>query len=208
MELEGHYHELVKFLYSILVHMFDTLKSEYSRELEIIREYRPFEDIKYGRDPVIITHHDAVDALRNEGVSIGYAEDFSREQEKILGRIVKEKHGVDMFVVTEYPEDVRAFYTYVDKKTGRTHSYDIILRGEEVLSGAQRITDYQDLREAIIKRGIALESVQFYLDCFKFGVPPHGGGGYGLERILKAYLDFDDIRYFALYPRDPSRLHP
>ncbi|KAI5169504.1 aspartyl-tRNA synthetase [Pancytospora epiphaga] len=208
MELGNHYHELVRFLYSVLVNMFDTLKTDYSKELEIIRKYRPFEDVKYTEEPVIITHREAVDELRSVGVSIGYEDDFNREQEKILGGIVKKKHGVDMFVVTEYPEDVRAFYTYVDKETGRTHSYDIILRGEEVLSGARRVTNYDDLEKAVLKRNITLESLQFYLDCFKFGAPPHGGGGFGLERILKAYLDFDDIRYFALYPRDPSRIFP
>lgn len=208
MELEGSYHELIRFIHSLLVHIFDTIKAEYPRELEIIREYKHFEDLKYEKEPVIITHREAVDLLKARNVDISYADDFSREVEKTLGAIVREKHGVDLFVVTEYPKKERAFYTYVDRHTGKTNSYDFIMRGEEILSGAQRVVNYDDLRAAVMEKEINPESIQFYLDCFKFGVPPHGGCGIGLERLLKSYFDFDDIRYFSLYPRDPNRLHP
>ncbi|KAI5149799.1 aspartyl-tRNA synthetase [Enteropsectra breve] len=208
MEMNGSYLDTVGFIYSVFVKIFDTLKSEYSRELEIIRAYRPFEDLKYGKEPVIITHHDAIDLLKKEGVEITYEDDFNREQENKLGAIVKELHGVDFFVVRDYPAAVRAFYTYVDPDTKASHSYDFILRGEEILSGAQRIVDYEALNLAIAERGIAPASLEFYTEMFKYGAPPHAGCGIGLERLLKAYFNFDDIRYFSLFPRDPNRCLP
>ncbi|KAI4292854.1 aspartyl-tRNA synthetase [Pancytospora philotis] len=208
MEIDRDYREAVRFVYSAIVHVLDAVKRRYAREIEIIRGYRPFADLVYEAEPVVITHHDAVDLLRARGVAVGYEDDFSREAEKILGEIVKEKHGVDLFVVVEYPEMQRAFYTYVDKSTGKSHSYDFIMRGEEILSGARRITAYEDLEAAVVKRGLNPTSIQFYLDCFKYGVPPHAGCGIGLERLLKSYFSFDDIRYFTLYPRDPNRIYP
>lgn len=207
MELEGTYIDTVKFIHKIFVFIFDSIKSEYSNELEIIRKYKSFEDIKYEKEPLIITHKEGVDILRSSGHEISYNEDFNREQEKELGRVIKEKHGLDFFVITGYPASERAFYTYVDED-GSTRSYDFILRGEEILSGAQRITDYEKLKEAVLKKGISLESLNNYLEPFKFGPPPHIGCGIGFERLLKSYFGFEDIRYFSLFPRDPNRLYP
>lgn len=207
MELDGTYIDIIKFIHSMFVFIFESLKAEYSRELEIIRNYKNFEDIKFNKDPFIITHRECVDILKEKGVDIDYNADFSREQEKMLGNEVKEKHGIDLFVIIGYPASERAFYTYVDEK-GTTRSYDFILRGEEILSGAQRTTCYEKLKEAIIKKGISVESLSNYLEPFKFGAPPHAGCGIGFERLLKSYFGFDDIRYFSLFPRDPNRVYP
>lgn len=208
MELDGSYLEVVRFIYAVLTGIFDGLKEECSRELEIIREHTYFEDIKYPAEPCIITHHVAVDLLRAAGTEVGYEDDFSREIERTLGGIVREKYGTDLFVVTEYPAAERAFYTYADPHTGKTHSYDFILRGEEILSGAERIVDPAVLKTCVESKGIDPATMSFYLDCFNYGVPPHAGCGIGLERLMKTYFGFDDIRYFALFPRDPNRINP
>jgi len=207
MELDGTYIDTVKFIHSLFVYIFDTLKSSYSKEIEIIRSYRHFEDIKYNQEPFIITHRECVDILKGLGHTIEYDADFNREQERILGAEVKKAQGVDLFVIIGYPACERAFYTYVDE-TGTTRSYDFILRGEEILSGAQRVTSYEKLKEAIAAKGIPVESMGHYLEPFKFGAPPHIGCGIGLERLMKSYFAFDDIRYFILFPRDPNRIYP
>lgn len=207
MEIEANYIDLIHFIYKMLTSIFENIKKEYSRELELIRKYRHFDDIVYGETPIIITHRDAVDLLKAKNIDISYDQDFSREQEKQLGSIIKETKGVDLFVVKDYPASERAFYTYVDED-GNTKSYDFILRGEEILSGAQRQTNYAKLQDAIIKKGISVESLENYLEPFKYGAPPHGGCGIGFERLLKSFFNFDDIRYFALFPRDPNRLTP
>ncbi|ELA41691.1 aspartate-tRNA ligase [Vittaforma corneae ATCC 50505] len=207
MELEGTYVDVIKFIHAIFVFIFDSLKGEYSRELDIIRKYRSFEDIKYGKDPLVVSHKECVDILKKKGQNISYNEDFNREQEKMLGSEIKEMHGTDIFVIIGYPASERAFYTYVDED-GSTRSYDFILRGEEILSGAQRITSYEKLKAAILRKGIPVESLNNYLEPFKFGAPPHAGCGIGFERLLKSYFGFDDIRYFSLFPRDPNRIYP
>lgn len=208
MELDRSYVDVIHFIYNLFVDIFKTLNSEYKREIDIIRKYRHFEDLKYSESPIIIAHREAVDLLKAQGFELTYEDDFSNEQEKALGNIIKDLHNVDLFVVRDYPASARAFYTYVDPNTGATHSYDFIMRGEEILSGAERITDYSSLKTAIESKGINPETLSNYLEPFKYGAPPHAGCGIGLERFLKSYFGFDDIRYFSLFPRDSSRVYP
>ncbi len=208
MEIETDYMDVIKFIYKMFVHIFDSLKKDCARELEIIRNYKHFEDIKYENEPLILTFQECIKLLHDSGFNIKERDDFSREAERKLGEIVKNKYSTDFFIVINYPEEQRAFYTYYDKKTKLSHSYDFILRGEEILSGAERISNPTDLTNAVIARGIDVKSISFYIDCFKYGVPPHAGCGIGLERLLKSFFNFDDIRYFSLYPRDQNRIYP
>lgn len=82
------------------------------------------------------------------------------------------------------------------------------MRGEEILSGAQRIHDPVLLTEKIKEKGIDPASMSFYIDAFKMGCPPHAGGGIGLERVLMLFLKLNNIRRASLFPRDPKRLEP
>ena len=82
------------------------------------------------------------------------------------------------------------------------------MRGEEILSGAQRIHDPTLLVEKMKSKGIAPESMSFYVDAFRMGCPPHGGGGIGLERVLMLFLKLNNIRRASMFPRDPKRLEP
>lgn len=82
------------------------------------------------------------------------------------------------------------------------------MRGEEILSGAQRIHDPQMLMERAKIHGVELRTIQAYLDAFKYGCPPHAGGGIGLERVIMLYFNLKNIRRTSLFPRDPHRLEP
>ena len=82
------------------------------------------------------------------------------------------------------------------------------MRGEEILSGAQRIHDAPLLVEKMQEKGIDSASMSFYVDAFKMGCPPHGGGGIGLERVVMLFLKLNNIRRASLFPRDPKRLEP
>lgn len=82
------------------------------------------------------------------------------------------------------------------------------MRGEEILSGAQRIHDPALLTEKIKEKGIDPASMSFYIDAFRMGCPPHAGGGIGLERVLMLFLKLNNIRRASLFPRDPKRLEP
>lgn len=209
MEIGASYTEVYVFVYNLLTGIFSHLKSECREELETIRRFRHFDDIKYRSDPLVLTHRECVEMLRKNGIGMECDADFSREAEKMLGAIVKKEYDVDLFIIKSYPLAVRAFYTKrSDSDKTMSDSYDFILRGEEILSGAQRISDYNELLDSVDRAGISRDSIKGYLEAFKFGVPPHGGAGIGLERLMKAYFGFSDIRYFSMFPRDPARLYP
>jgi aspartyl-tRNA synthetase len=89
-----------------------------------------------------------------------------------------------------------------------SNSYDFFMRGEEILSGAQRIHDATLLAEKMRGKGVDPESMKGYLDGFRMGCAPHGGGGIGLERVLMLFLKLGNIRRASLFPRDPKRLEP
>ena len=89
-----------------------------------------------------------------------------------------------------------------------TNSYDIFLRGEEICSGAQRIHDAQMLTQAIEARGVPLEPLRDYIESMRYGMPPHGGAGIGLERLVFLYLNLDNVRKASMFPRDPTRVRP
>lgn len=89
-----------------------------------------------------------------------------------------------------------------------SNSYDFFMRGEEILSGAQRIHDAKFLEERAKEHGIDISTIQAYIDAFKMGAPPHAGGGVGLERVVMLYLALGNIRRTSLFPRDPKRLEP
>ncbi|ORD98099.1 SYDC [Hepatospora eriocheir] len=208
MEIENDYMDVIRFVHKVILHVIKYLKEHYSRELEIVREYTDFKDVELSTEPVIIDHSEGVDILKAQGYEIDYEDDFNREQEKALGAHIKKLHNVDLFVIKDYPKSQRAFYTQVCKGTNKTRSYDFLLRGEEILSGAQRETDFESLKNAIAEKGVNVDGLDFYLKMFKFAVPPHGGVGIGLERFCKCLFETNDIRPFSLFPRDPSRLYP
>lgn len=133
---------------------------------------------------------------------------MSTENEKQLGKIIKNIYNTDLFVLTEYPTEARPFYTKISDNKGFTQSYDIIMRGQEICSGTQRENDYAMLISQMTSLGLNLEPFNDYLSSFKYGSPPHGGGGFGLERILMLYFDLENIRITSLFPRDPNRIRP
>ena len=186
MQIDASYEEVWRFVYGLFVSIFDALKEGSREELEIIRSFREFEDVVYDHVPVVYTHRECVDMLREDGVEMEYGSDFNRDAEKRLGHIIKEKRGVDLFVVKDYPLHVRAFYTKrSDADPALSDSFDFILRGEEILSGARRASDYSELLEGVERVGIAKESISGYLDAFRYGVPPHGGVGLGLSGLSR-----------------------
>lgn len=113
----------------------------------------------------------------------------------------------------KFPLSLRPFYTAPDPANPKlSNSYDFFMRGQEIMSGAQRIHSYTQLCENMRRNDPPLdpesEGFRFYTDAFKYGCAPHGGGGLGLNRILQFYLGLPDIRFATLFPRDPARKAP
>lgn len=135
--------------------------------------------------------------------------DLEPEEERLIGQLFTEEYGSDFVFVTHYPSKKRPFYAMDDPEDTRfTLSFDLLFRGLEVTTGGQRIHEYPALEEKIASRGMSTEGLEYYLDAFRYGMPPHGGLGIGLERMTMQLLGEDNIRETALFPRDMSRLEP
>ena len=136
-------------------------------------------------------------------------EDLSTENEKRLGDIVREKYDTDFFFMDKYPLSVRPFYTMPCPDNPKlSNSYDFFIRGQEILSGAQRIHEPDFLEERAKAWGINVTTIQEYVNSFRNGALPHGGGGIGLERVVMLFLGLPNIRKASWFPRDPKRLTP
>merc|ERR1712217_137516 len=136
-------------------------------------------------------------------------DDISTEDEKTLGVIIHEMYGEEFYIIDKFPLDLRPFYTMPDPNNPTIgNAYDLFLRGEEITSGAQRIHDPKFLTEQVEKKGISVESIQPYVDAFKYGSYPHAGGGIGMERVVMLFLNLNNIRKTSMFPRDPKRLSP
>lgn len=108
-----------------------------------------------------------------------------------------------------YPKTARPFYTMLCKDDPNyTNSYDFFIRGEEIVSGAQRLHEPELLAKRAKECGINVDTIKDYIDSFKYGAFPHGGCGIGLERVVFLYCQLKNIRHSSLFPRDPKRITP
>ncbi|KAK3543878.1 hypothetical protein QTP70_030039 [Hemibagrus guttatus] len=181
----------------------------FQTEIQTVCKQYPSEPFKFLEPTLRLEFTEAVALLRSAGVEMGDEEDLSTPNEKLLGRLVKEKYDTDFYVLDKYPLAVRPFYTMPDPHDPKySNSYDMFMRGEEILSGAQRVHDAQMLTERALHHGIDLEKIKAYIDSFRYGAPPHAGGGIGLERVTMLYLGLHNVRQTSMFPRDPKRLTP
>ncbi len=135
--------------------------------------------------------------------------DLAPAHERALGAWAKAEHDSDFVVVEGYPTAHRAFYSHPDPEDPRwSRSFDLIFRGVELVSGAQRLHRYDDYVQALTERGLPLQPYAAYLDTFKHGIPPHGGFAIGLERWTSRLVEAENIREVTLFPRDLHRLAP
>jgi aspartyl-tRNA synthetase len=162
----------------------------------------PFPRVKY---------KDAVDIVKSEGMRIEHGEDLGTEGEKALGGYMMRERKCELYFITEFPTSLKrgTFYAKrVDEDPETTGYFDLDYRGQEIVSGGQREHRYAVLTEQMRENNLNLESFDFYLKGFRFGMPPHGGFGFGVERYVQKMLDLSNIREAVLYPRDRARLTP
>ncbi|KAN0100671.1 hypothetical protein V8E55_000655 [Tylopilus felleus] len=212
MAIEEHYHEVRDLLDGMFKAIFRGLKEQYAKEIATVGRQFEAEEFIWRDGPegtLVLTFKEAVDLLAEDGVDREILDDINTENEKRLGRIVKAKYDTDYFIIDKFPLALRPFYTMPDPEDPTlSNSYDFFMRGEEILSGAQRIHDPEFLSQQMRAKGVDPESMKGYLDGFRIGCPPHGGGGIGLERVLMLFLKLNNIRRASLFPRDPKRLEP
>ncbi len=181
------------------------LEREYARELQILSVTLP--DVS--RIPAVRFDRAKELAAEKYGRQIRNPYDLEPEEEMLIGRYFQEEQGSDFVFVTHYPSKKRPFYAMDDPADPKfTLSFDLLYKGMEITTGGQRIHDYRILTEKLAARGMTEEGMEQYLDAFKYGMPPHGGLGIGLERLTMKLVGEDNVRETTLFPRDLGRLTP
>jgi nondiscriminating aspartyl-tRNA synthetase len=157
-----------------------------------------------------VTLEQAKELLREHGHDApGVGHDLDPPSERALSAIVKERDGHEFTFVTDYPTTVRPFYhmRHPDQPT-LTKSFDLLWRGIELTTGAQREHRYEQLLAQAKDKNVDVDPIQYYLDFFRYGAPPHGGFGFGLTRLLMQMLGQENVREVTFLYRGPHRLTP
>ncbi|OGS43790.1 MAG: aspartate--tRNA(Asn) ligase [Euryarchaeota archaeon RBG_13_57_23] len=183
------------------------VRAHAQKELEILgakleSPSAPFPRVKY---------KDAVEIVKGQGMRIEHGEDLGTEGEKALGEYMKREKQCELYFITEFPTSLKRGTFYAkrfDDDPETTGYFDLDYRGQEIVSGGQREHRYAVLTEQMRENNLNLESFDFYLKGFRFGMPPHGGFGFGVERYVQKMLGLSNIREAVLYPRDRARLVP
>lgn len=189
-------------------YIFRLLNTEYAAELDLVLgagrrlpELDKVPQIKFADAKELYA--------QKSGKKITDPVDLAPEEEKWLGQYFLEEAGSPLVFVTHYPSVKRPFYAMDDPENPRyTLSYDLLLYGLEVTTGGQRIHDYDQQVAKMKKRHMNPADFENYLTMHKYGLPPHGGFGLGLERIVQKLLELDNIREASAFPRDRNRLVP
>lgn len=133
--------------------------------------------------------------------------DITPDQEREICEWAQKERASDFVFITHFPTSARAFYTYEDPaEAPLSRGFDLLFRGVEINSGAERIHDYDMLVARMKERGLDPEKFSFYLEAFKYGLPPHGGCSTGLERITARMLGIPNVKEAVLFPRDLNRI--
>ena len=153
-----------------------------------------------------ITYDDVIKKLSKKGYKIIWGGDIGTEEEKLLGEIMK-KDGYDFYFIVGYPLEAKPFYT-MPEGDKYSRGFDLACKGVEIASGSQRIHEVELLKKRLMACGLNSKDFESYLKAFRYGMPPHGGFGFGIERFLMELLDIENIRECILFPRDRMRLTP
>ena len=199
------FYDIMEMETGMLQYSMDLLKREYSSQLETLHVDLP--DVS----AIPILRFDEAKKMASEkyGTPIRNPYDMEPDEEQNICRMVKEDMGSDFVFVTHYPSKKRPFYAMDDPENPKyTLSFDLLFRGMEVTTGGQRIHDYDEQIEKMKRKNLDPADFESYLMAHKYGMPPHGGLGLGLERLTMKLLNLDNVRYACLFPRDIKRLEP
>ncbi|NLL95059.1 MAG: aspartate--tRNA(Asn) ligase [Thermoplasmatales archaeon] len=154
-----------------------------------------------------LTYEECLSLVREAGLDLADGDDLGTEGEKIIGDHMASK-GVDMYWIVEYPEEAKPFYIMAKEGTPYSYSFDLDYKGQEISSGGQREHRIDVLEGRMRDKGLDPAEFDFYLEAFRFGMPPHGGWGIGVERLVTKMLGLPNVREAILFPRDLTRLTP
>ncbi|MDA3931451.1 MAG: aspartate--tRNA(Asn) ligase [Tenericutes bacterium] len=200
------YEEVMDLEEEKLVYVMKSLKKSLGdRFKEIFKKEIKIPEVKFPRIPFA----EAKKIVQENYNYFGEKEfDFDRREEELICLYAKKNMNSEFVFVTEYPFESRPFYHMLDEETKLTKSFDLLYKGIEITTGAQREHRIDILKKQAIEKEMSLESIDFYLNFFKFGMPPHGGYGFGLTRFLMRLFEVDSIRDVTFLYRGPNRVMP
>jgi len=192
--------DAIKELEGAFVYILKNVKENCKEELEILNQNINVYNLPLRR----VKYEEAIDALKKAGEKIEYGDDFSKLQEKKLGEIFGEA-----FILKDWPEELKPFYAMPREDNPKiVKAFDLIYKGLEISSGAQRI-HLPDLLEKRIKdKGLDPKDFEYYINAFRYGAPPHAGWSIGLERLTMKICGKDNIQEVTMFPRTRSRIYP
>lgn len=181
------------------------VKKECEKELNVLNKEieipkTPFPELRFPK---------IYETLEEMGKKIKVGSDLDKESEMILAKYVKEKFKSDFFFINRFPSAIKPFYVMrVDEEPQWARSVDFVFKGLEQSSGGQREHRYEKIVEQVKEKGMNLESLKWFTEVFKYGVPPHGGFSLGIERFTMKLLDLKNIKEATLFSRYPVRMLP
>ncbi|MGG2092387.1 aspartate--tRNA(Asn) ligase [Bacillus sp. S13(2024)] len=198
------FYEVMQLETDVLRYMFEKVQQYCVKELQLLQI-----DIPVITKILKLTVTEAQDILQKEYRKESPIGDLDSEGEKLLGKYVKETYNSDFVFITHYPKEIRPMYTMPNKENPSvTDSFDLLYKGLEITSGAQRIHNYDMLVRSFGEKELNVENFQSYIDTFRYGCPPHGGFAIGLERLVYKFLNLSNVREASAFPRDCTRLVP
>ena len=192
--------DAMQILEKVFVHILKSVQKNRKNELEVLNRKLMIPKLPFKR----ITYTQAVEALKKRREKIELGQDFSKLQEEMLSEIFGET-----FFMKDWPTQAKTFYTMPYKDNPKIcHAFDLVYNGLEIASGTQRIHVPELLIRQIRAFGLNPDDFKYYIDCFRYGSPPHAGWSIGLERITMTITGMKNIRECCMFPRDRNRLTP
>ena len=196
--------DIMKMENRLLKFVMEKLKESCGKEFELLKTTAP----EVPKDIPAMKLREAQEIIKKEtGEDCAKEPDLEPQHERWLCEYAQKQFNSDFIFITHFPMAKRPFYTHEDENDiGYAKGFDLLFRGVEITTGAQRIHKYDELVEALKKKGLNPDKFSFYLQAFKCGMPPHGGFGMGLERLTAKLLGLENVKEATLFPRDLNRI--
>lgn len=195
-------YDVMKMETAMLKYVMEYIKANYQNEIEILEA-----DIPVITEIPAVTLLEVKEILGNKGSNNKL--DLEPEDEVAICEYAKETFNSDFIFVTHFPSSKPPFYAMDSKEDSRlAYKFDLLFRGLEITSGGQRIHDYDEQVAKIVRQGLDPKDFESYLEAHKYGLPPHGGLGIGLERLVMKIIGLSNVRQSSMFPRDINRLLP
>jgi nondiscriminating aspartyl-tRNA synthetase len=192
--------EIMKMEENVFQHIFTHLNLNCIEELQFLGitklEFKPIPRL---------TYNECIEILNSE-FNLNYKEiGLTTEAERLISQYIFKNTESEFVFITKYPLSERPFYAMPSIEIGMSETFELLYKGMEITSGGQRIHNYKQLVESINKKGLNPENFESYLMSFKYGMPPHGGMGIGLERVIKQMLNLNSVEEASLIPRTKEK---